>query len=161
MRITERHIRFAKLTLEGDLTASEIAVQCGISDRQGRNWRRHPKMEQLMDSIARTALSHSRLALSRHAVSAAKTLVAMLETREVKRNGETQEVFVYPPNIARKAACDILKWAGINIKGEQQVPVSTVVVYKGIIANSDIERRVLKSTKRARSTERQCPGDQK
>ena len=160
MQITNRHIKFAKLTFEGKLKAPEIAAQCGISDRQGRNWKKHPETKRLIDVFAEAATRDAKRLLARYAKRAAQALVFLLETRAIQEGGKTKYEFVHPPEVVRKAACDICEWALISIKGKEQSSV-TVKVVQETISNPDIEKRALKTAQRTRSIERRAAANQK
>lgn len=137
MKITERHIKFAKLLLEGQLKAPEIAVQCGISERQGRNWKKHPETKRLIDAFAEAAMRDAKRLLARYAKRAAQALVLLLETRAIQEGEKTRYEFVHPPEVVRKAARDICEWAGVGVKGKEQGSV-TIKVVQETIPNSAI-----------------------
>ena len=158
MKITDRHIKFAKLTLEAKLKAPEIAAQCGISERQGRNWKKDPEIEQLIGAFADEAIRDAKRLLTRHAKRAAQVLVKLLETRQIQEGEVIRQEFVYEPEVVRKAARDILRLANISVESKEQTS-PTICIIRENISCSDIEKRALRTAKRARSIERRAIGN--
>ena len=151
MRITERHIEFAKLTLQGGLQAPEIAASCGISERQARNWKKRPEIEQLVNSLSEEAMGNAKRIFARCAKRAAQVLVKLLETRQIQEADTIHQEFVYKPEVVRKAAGDILRLANIGSERKEQIPCSIQII-RETVASSDVEKRAPKLARRAGST---------
>ncbi|MGB7062615.1 MAG: hypothetical protein WBF13_09735 [Candidatus Zixiibacteriota bacterium] len=160
MKITNRHIKFAKLLLEGQLKAPEIAVQCGISERQGRNWKKRPEIERLMNSLSEEAMRNPKRILARYAKRAVQVLVKLLEVRQVQQGDTIHQEFVYKPELVRKAAGDILRLANIGVETKEQTSPSIFIIRK-TAASSDVEKRALKLAKRVESTGERALENQK
>ena len=95
MKITERHIRFAKLVYEDELTDHEISEKCKISDRHLYVWKKKPEIQELIDGFAEADVRRAKKKLERASIKAAETLSSCLTCGE--------------PETCRKAACNILE----------------------------------------------------
>ena len=137
-----------------------IAARCGISERQGRNWKKHAEIKPLIGEFAEEAVVNAKRLLARHVKRAAQALVFLLETRAIQEGEKIRYEFVHPPEVVRKAACDILQWAGIGVQSKKQSPV-TVKVVRDTISNPSVQKRALKIAQRARSIERRAAANQK
>jgi hypothetical protein len=86
-------------------------------------------------------------------------LVFLLGTRAIQEGGKTRYEFVHPPEVVRKAASDILQWAGIGLQSKEGSP-ATVRWLEGTIFNPKIEERALRIAQPASSIQEKTSAKQ-
>jgi predicted transcriptional regulator len=130
MQITQKHIEAAKLEIEGKLTQAEIAQQVGITERAFHYWLKNPEFQKLMQTLADEYKEKAKKLMRRWAGEAAKKLL-LLVTKSLD------------DEVARKAANDILKGAGITIEENDRPSGNNQIL---IIRSNGDEGKVKDST---------------
>lgn len=95
MKINQRHIKFAKLVYEDELTDAEIAKECEVSLSHSYIWRKNPEIQKLIDQLGEADVQKAKRKIERTSIKAAKTLESCLTCGE--------------PETCRKAACNVLE----------------------------------------------------
>jgi len=116
MKINIKHREVGKDIWDGKLSRQEIARKHGVCERTIRRWQNDRDFKSFLDHMDESYRKAAKGIVIRHAQRAAKALVILTETVILKTEKGGQQRFKYRAETVRKAACDILRMAGIKSK---------------------------------------------